>query len=350
MQPVEERSRASDHRCEASRIAALAAYAILDTPPEPCYDHITRLAAEYFKADACCLGFADESRVWIKSWWGEHVRELPRDHSVFDLVLQQDGPVVVLNAALCESAQARPLVSRIIDALFFASAPVRTPSGEIVASLTIFAAQPRSGFSADQLHMLQSMADMIAAHLELGKLRRVSNRLHRRHKAGAHSAKSATWPRYGDLRRALEHGEFVLYYQPEVDLSSRRIVGLEALIRWAHPERGIVLPGEFIPNAEAYDAIQPIGDWSMGEACNQLRTWNREDLRNSSLRVCVNLSARQFARPALADHIASLLLQADVGSSQLGLEMTESSLIPESRHRGRRAGQPASARHLAAHG
>jgi EAL domain-containing protein (putative c-di-GMP-specific phosphodiesterase class I) len=328
MQPVEERSRASDHRCEASRIAALASYAILDTLPEPCYDHITRLAAEYFKADACCLGFADESRVWIKSWWGEHVRELPRDHSVFDLVLQQDGPVVVLNAALCESAQARPLVSRIIDALFFASAPVRTPGGEIVASLTIFAAQPRSGFSADQLHMLQSMADMIAAHLELGKLRRVSNRLHRRHKAGAHSAKSATWPRYGDLRRALEHGEFVLYYQPEVDLSSRRIVGLEALIRWAHPERGIVLPGEFIPNAEACDAIQPIGDWSMGEACNQLRTWNREDLRNSSLRVCVNLSARQFARPALADHIASLLLQADVGSSQLGLEMTESSLIP----------------------
>ena len=328
MQSVDERSRLSDLRCEASRIAALASYAILDTPPEPCYDHITRLAAEYFQADAACLGFADASRVWIKSWWGEHVRELPRENSIFDVVLEHDGAVVVPDVAEYQSVQGRPLVTRIIDAMFFASAPVRTPSGEIVASLSVFAARPRSGFTPDQLHMLQSMADMVTAHLELSKLRRTSNGPHRRRKSGARSANPVPWPRCSDLRRALEQREFVLFYQPEVELSSRRIVGLEALIRWNHPERGIVPPGLFIPNAEACDAIQSIGDWSLSEACNQLRDWNREDERNRSLRVCVNLSARQFARPALADHIASLLLQTGLRSNQLGLEMTESSLIP----------------------
>src|SRR5579863_7636133 len=142
MQPVEERLRPSDHRCEASRIAALASYAILDTPPEACYDHITRLAAEYFQADSACLGFADESRVWIKSWWGEHVRELPRDNSIFDLVLEHDGAVVVPDVAEYQSVHGRPLVTRIIDAMFFASAPIRTPGGEIVGSLSVFAARP----------------------------------------------------------------------------------------------------------------------------------------------------------------------------------------------------------------
>jgi EAL domain-containing protein (putative c-di-GMP-specific phosphodiesterase class I) len=74
--------------------------------------------------------------------------------------------------------------------------------------------------------------------------------------------------------------------------------------------------------------ILPIGDWGLAEACNQIQAWNRDDPRNSSLLVCVNLSASQFSRPGLADHVQSLLVQAGASSHQLGLEMTESSLIP----------------------
>ena len=80
---------------EETRLAALASTGILDTAPEPSFDAITRLAAEYFKADTVLLGFADESRVWIKSYWGEPVRELPRSESIFEMVLAEDGPVVV---------------------------------------------------------------------------------------------------------------------------------------------------------------------------------------------------------------------------------------------------------------
>ena len=78
---------------EAMRLAALASTGILDTAPEACYDAITRLCADYFKADSVHLGFADESRVWIKSYAGEPIREIPRRHSTFEMVLAADGPV-----------------------------------------------------------------------------------------------------------------------------------------------------------------------------------------------------------------------------------------------------------------
>jgi len=80
---------------EEARLEALAATGILDSPAEPAFDAITRLAAEYFQADTVLMGFADVSRVWIKSYWGEPVRELPRRGSIFDMVLAEDGPVVV---------------------------------------------------------------------------------------------------------------------------------------------------------------------------------------------------------------------------------------------------------------
>jgi EAL domain-containing protein (putative c-di-GMP-specific phosphodiesterase class I) len=88
---------------------------------------------------------------------------------------------------------------------------------------------------------------------------------------------------------------------------------------------------DFIPQAEESGLILPIGDWGLSEACAQIQKWCREDIRHSSLRVLVNLSARQFSRPGLADHVEALLVQFGLSSRQLGLEMTESSLIPNIR-------------------
>jgi EAL domain-containing protein (putative c-di-GMP-specific phosphodiesterase class I) len=312
---------------EAARLSALASYVILDTPPEPGYDAITQLAAAFFGVDAACLGFADESRVWIKSWWGQTLRELPRNNSIFNLVLEKNGIVVVPDLNRDPFLKRSLLIPRVIDAAFFASAPVRTPDGKIIGELLIFASSPRPGLSPDQLEMLQHMADLAAAQLELHKLRH-SSRHHAHHARAPHKSTPTTWPRSTDLRRALNHGEFVLYYQPEIDLSSRRIVAVEALVRWVHPERGLIQPKDFIPQAEVCDVIQAMGDWGLAEACHQIQLWNHDDPRNGSLRVCVNLSARQFARPGLADHISSLLFQSGVSSRQLALEMTESSLIP----------------------
>jgi EAL domain-containing protein (putative c-di-GMP-specific phosphodiesterase class I) len=176
----------------------------------------------------------------------------------------------------------------------------------------------------DELRMLESLADMVASQLELRRLRK---------KGARHSRKerdiSEKWPRKTDLRHALEQREFVLYYQPEVELATRRIVGLEALIRWCHPERGLVPPMDFIPLAEESGLILPIGDWGLSEVCNQIQRWCVDEPTHQSLRVCVNLSARQFAREGLADHVEALLRKSGISSRQLGLEMTESSLIPD---------------------
>jgi len=318
-----------DSQQETARLAALLATGILDSAPEPGYDAITRLAAEYFQAESAAIGFADESRIWIKSFWGEHVRELPRKNSVFDLVLAEDGPVIAADISKQSLFEAQMIRLKHFDTPYFASVPVRSFDGKILGALTVFWREQRRGMAQDELCTLESLADMVASQLELRRLRNVFT-VHgkRKHSSTAGAEAPQAWPRKPDLRRALDKRQFVLYYQPEVDLVTRKIVGVEALIRWAHPERGLIPPMDFIPLAEENGMILPIGDWGLAEACNQIRTWCKEDPRHCSLRVCVNLSARQFAREGLADHVEALLLQSGISSRQLGLEMTESSLIP----------------------
>jgi EAL domain-containing protein (putative c-di-GMP-specific phosphodiesterase class I) len=313
---------------EDARLAALASTGILDTAPEPSFDAITRLSAEYFRADTVLLGFADESRVWIKSYWGEAVRELPRRRSIFEMVLAEDGPVIVPDLSKHPRFEGGRMTLRRLEVGSFASAPVRSSEGKILGVLTIFGCEPRRRMALDELRMLESLADMVASQLELRKLRKTFH-VHRFRKSHAAKRVSGAWPRRPDLRRGLEQREFVLYYQPEIELSTRRIVGVEALIRWAHPERGLIPPMDFIPLAEECGLILPIGDWGLAEACNQIQKWSQEDPRQGSPRVGVNLSARQFSREGLADHVEALLRQSGISSRQLGLEMTESSLISD---------------------
>jgi EAL domain-containing protein (putative c-di-GMP-specific phosphodiesterase class I) len=313
---------------QEERLAALISTEILDTPPEPAYDAITRLAAEYFQADSAGLAFADESRVWMKSTWRQVPRELPRKHSIFDMVLEEDGPVIVPDVA--NHPQREALMPRLkqLAAAGFASVPVRSPGGRIIGALTILHNEPRP-MPPESIRILESLADLVSSQLELRKLRKSFSRngpgLRRSAVAESHDR---SWPSDADLRQALDQRQFVLFYQPEIDLATRHIVGLEALIRWVHPERGLIPPMDFIPQAEESGLILPIGDWGLAEACSQIQKWCHEDPRHISLRVGVNLSARQFTREGLADHVEALLMQSGISSRQLGLEMTESSLIP----------------------
>ena len=288
----------SDSEPEGARLAALAATGILDSEPEASYDAITRLAAEYFQADTVLLKFADESRVWVKSYAGHAVRELPRQNSIFDMVLAEDGPVVISDISMHPVLHQSLLQLKRFDAAFIASVPVRSVENRILGVLTIFCRKNRQGMEPEELRMLESLAGLVTSQLELRRLRRAftiqSGRQLRTSNANAEVANS--WPRPHDLRRALDQRQFVLFYQPEVDLSTRKIVGLEALIRWAHPERGLIPPLDFIPLAEESGLILPIGDWGLSEACTQIQKWSREDPSNSSLRVCVNLSASSPGR------------------------------------------------------
>jgi predicted signal transduction protein with EAL and GGDEF domain len=123
-----------------------------------------------------------------------------------------------------------------------------------------------------------------------------------------------------DLERALHAGEFRLRYQPQVDLRSGTITGVEALVRWEHPSRGLVRPDEFIPLAEKTGLILPLGRWVLREACRQLRDWREAGL--PQVRMAVNLSAGQLEQRLVAD-VATALRETGVDPELLELELTE---------------------------
>lgn len=132
------------------------------------------------------------------------------------------------------------------------------------------------------------------------------------------------------LRKALERGEFVLHYQPQIDLASMTVTGVEALIRWNHPVFGLVAPFRFIPIAEDSGLIVPIGEWVLAEACRQAVAWRRAGLQE--LTVAVNLSAVQFKRGDLEKSVQRALADSGLKPELLELELTESILIQNTEH------------------
>lgn len=125
------------------------------------------------------------------------------------------------------------------------------------------------------------------------------------------------------LRRAVQEGDFRLLYQPQVDLRSGEIVGLEALLRWDHPTQGLVEPAEFLWLAEEAGLINRIGDWVLEETCRQAAQWREAGPSCTPLRVCVNLSARQHADPGLVETVRRIVDEAGIDPSSLSLGITE---------------------------
>jgi predicted signal transduction protein with EAL and GGDEF domain len=129
------------------------------------------------------------------------------------------------------------------------------------------------------------------------------------------------------LHHALERNEFLLHYQPQVDLRTGEIAGMEALVRWQHPELGLVSPAMFIPVAEDSGLIVSIGEWVLRTACAQNKAWQLAGFKPIS--VAVNLSARQFRQPDLAEMVAGILAETGLDSACLELELTESLVMQD---------------------
>jgi EAL domain-containing protein (putative c-di-GMP-specific phosphodiesterase class I) len=139
-----------------------------------------------------------------------------------------------------------------------------------------------------------------------------------------------------DLRKAvalcqdpynLEQQEFLIYYQPILSLNDMQIVGLEALIRWQHPERGLVSPTQFIPLAEETGLIIPIGDWIMRNACLQIKSWHQRFAKAKDITVSVNLSTKQLAQDNVLEKCLSILKQTQLDPKYLKIELTESAIM-----------------------
>lgn len=128
-----------------------------------------------------------------------------------------------------------------------------------------------------------------------------------------------------DLREAIEEEQFLLYYQPQVDLVNRKIIGVEALLRWKHPQRGMVSPVDFIPIAEDSGLINAIGEWVLQQACEDIKTW--EILGFSDFKVAVNLSLRQLQSGSLFNKINEIFKKTGIYGNRLELELTESVMM-----------------------
>lgn len=130
-----------------------------------------------------------------------------------------------------------------------------------------------------------------------------------------------------NLRKALAQGQFCLHYQPKVELRNNEVVGIEALVRWEHPDLGLVSSGEFVPVAEETGLIIPLSEWILSEACRQVIAWQAQGL--PALRVAVNLSAAQFNQPNLAALMADILKKSGIDPQLLEIEITESVLMQQ---------------------
>jgi len=132
-----------------------------------------------------------------------------------------------------------------------------------------------------------------------------------------------------DLRRGLQRGEFAVHYQPEVDVTTRAVVGVEALVRWFSPTRGTVMPDQFIPVAEATDLIVPLGEYVLREACRQTVQWRRDGLIADDFVMWVNLSGKQLTKGGVSTVVRETLEVCGLPAQYLGLEVTETALAVE---------------------
>gem|GEM_PF-884896 len=240
-------------------------------------------------------------------------------------IARPDGTVARLGAdeflLLCENvpdaAAAGAIAARVLDVI---AAPIdlgsRTVSVTASAGIAVV-----GGDTEPECPILDAEAALRQAK-ELGGARHEFFSVEIRDRVAAAAALSDA------LHHALERGEFHLVYQPKVSLSTDRILGVEALLRWDHPQRGLVSPAEFIPAAEASGLVVEIGAWVLSEACRQGATWQRAFPRTAPLSVAINVSARQF-RAGLADTVRTAIADSGIDPAGVCLEVTETTVMDD---------------------
>jgi diguanylate cyclase (GGDEF)-like protein/PAS domain S-box-containing protein len=235
-----------------------------------------------------------------------------------DTVARQGGDeFVIMLWDLAEADDAAIVAQKVLDAL---ARPFRIEGQEVHVTASIgVSVYPEDGNSSDLLLRHADAAMYLAKELGRNGFQFYTREM------GKHAQERAVLE--NALRYALDRGEFELHYQPQVDLKTGRIIGAEALLRWRHPELGMVSPMRFIPLAEATGLIVPIGAWVLRTACTEARAWIAAG--HPALTVAVNMSARQFYRQDVPELVRSVLEQTGLPADRLELELTESTLMKD---------------------
>lgn len=223
----------------------------------------------------------------------------------------------ILLESITEASDAGRVAERIEEALSF---PINLAGSEVITSASMGIVT--SSMAHDQPEQLLRSADMA-----MYRAKAAGRARYEMFDRTMHTDALARLQLETDLRRAVELGEFRLHYQPLVSLKTGRITGLEALVRWEHPSRGLVHPGDFIPIAEETGLIVPMGRWVLDEACRRMKEWQESHPRTEPLTIGVNLSAKQFSQPDIVDQIGSAVSASGINPRTLRIEITESAII-----------------------
>jgi diguanylate cyclase (GGDEF)-like protein/PAS domain S-box-containing protein len=223
----------------------------------------------------------------------------------------------ILLEDLRSAADATRVAERIQQHLM---APFTVEGTEVFCSASIGIALSKSGYTQAQ-EMLRD------ANTAMYRAKANGRSCHEIFDADMHRRAVSQLKIETDLRRALERQEFIVYYQPIIDLEARQLGGFEALLRWRHPQQGLVSPGEFIPVAEETGLIKPIGLWVLQESCRQMKEWQDRHPSARNMRIAVNLSGHQLAQPDLVEQVRRTVDSTGIDPRTLAVEITESALV-----------------------
>jgi len=242
----------------------------------------------------------------------DRLRQCIRDA---DMVARLGGDeFAILQAGASQPTDATSLASRLIEVI---GAPYELDGKQVAVDLSIgIALAPGDGLDPEQL--------LKNADTALYRAKSDGHGLYRFFEPGMDARMQARRTLEIDLRKAIANNEFELFYQPLVDMKTEYVTGFEALIRWHHPERGMIPPLDFIPIAEETGLIVPMGDWVLRQACAEAATWP------SNVKIAVNLSAVQFKNKILLSSVVSALAASGLSPNRLELEITESVLLQDS--------------------
>ncbi len=243
------------------------------------------------------------------------IRECLRDS---DTVARLGGDeFIALVTNLDRAVSAAPVASKIVESV---SQPIMIGANAATVSPSIgIALFPDDAEDADEL--------MRYADAAMYQAKQAGGQCYQFYRPDMNSAALRRIGLGVALQRAIRDDEFELHYQPQIDLETGLVVGLEALVRWRHPERGLIPPDQFIPLAEELGLMPALGDLILGLACNQIAEWQRRNL--PVLRVAVNLSAQQFNQDDLQEHVEQWIAQTGLDASLLEVELTESSIMQD---------------------
>jgi EAL domain-containing protein (putative c-di-GMP-specific phosphodiesterase class I) len=320
------KSEAKNSPAEARRLARLKSYGVLEEKDDPLLSQYAKMAAEIAGTSLAMVSLVDADWQFAKGSFGPVAPRLPRQETFCSHVVDHANEGLIVNDLSKDERFAHgKFVTKTPQLRFYAGIPLDGDEEGSIGSFCVMDTVPRE-LTLVQIEHLKLLGKAVMTRIEM---MRMAKRLE---ELTGEPAQARAWnsvgssAMMGDIKRALANNEFVNYYQPKVDLKTGKIIGAEALIRWNHPTRGIVLPFEFIVQMEEAGLIIEAGSRVLERAMKDWRAWSEAGLLPPQ--IAVNVAAKQFLSGELVDIVATALATSgNKHANPLSIELTESGLI-----------------------